>query len=123
MKSTKIIYWVTTGLFAAFMISTALPDVLKSEDAVKFIMALGYPEYFIPFIGGAKIIGSLVLLIPGRRVIKEWAYAGLFFDLAGAAYSVIAVHGFDPGMLMLGGFIAIMFTSWVYNRKLYPETN
>lgn len=63
---------------------------------------LGYPTYFIPFTGWAKLMGAIVLLIPGYGRIKEWAYAGLFFDLIAAIYSGIAVaHTFDPLMLTL----------------------
>ena len=51
---------------------------------------LGYPVYFIQFISIAKLIGSIVILIPNLDRIKEWAYAGLFFDLAGAVFSGVA---------------------------------
>jgi hypothetical protein len=50
---------------------------------------LGYPLYFIPFIGVAKILGVAAMLIPGYPRVKEWAYAGLLFDLSGATYSII----------------------------------
>jgi hypothetical protein len=64
---------------------------------------LGYPVYFIQFISYAKVIGVAVILIPGlNRSVKEWAYAGLFFDLAGAIYSGIASSGkFDPLILTM----------------------
>jgi hypothetical protein len=52
---------------------------------------LGYPVYFIPFIGMAKVLGITAILIPGYSTIKEWAYAGLFFDLIGATYSIISL--------------------------------
>jgi uncharacterized membrane protein YphA (DoxX/SURF4 family) len=70
------------------MAFTAVPDALMSADAVKFMDQLGYPHYFIPFIGVAKILGCIAIAIPGYYRIKEWAYAGLFFDLAGAIYSI-----------------------------------
>src|SRR5688572_12245578 len=101
MKKTKIIYWTCTILFAGFMTFTAIPDILKAEEAVKFITDLGYPVYFIPFIGVAKLLGSIAILVPAFKKIKEWAYAGLFFDLIAAVYSNIMVHGFDPGMLSM----------------------
>ena len=117
MKKLNIAYWIITGLFAAFMISTAIPDVLKSPEAVTFIMKLGYPEYFVPFIGYAKILGSIAILIPGFPRIKEWAYAGLFFDLFGAAYSNIAVAGFDPGMLFMLVIFAAFAASYILHHK------
>jgi len=98
MKKTKTLYWTFTSLFAAFMAFTAIPDVLMVPDAVTFMTHLGYPNYFTPFIGVAKILGAIAVLIPGYPKIKEWAYAGLAFDLIGAAYSVIATDGLHPQM-------------------------
>ena len=93
MKTSNIVYWISTILFAVFMAFTAVPDILLVPDAVKFITDLGYPLYFIPFIGVAKILGSISILIPQFKRIKEWAYAGLFFDLIGATYSNTQVMG------------------------------
>jgi DoxX-like protein len=94
MKKTKIIYWVFTSLFAIMMFSSAIPDVFSNEVAVKGMhTGLGYPLYFIPFIGVAKVLGVIAILIPGYPKIKEWAYAGLLFDLIGATYSIIASGG------------------------------
>lgn len=92
MKKTKIIYWVLTSLFALLMLSSAIPDIISDPIAVKGMHeGLGYPLYFIPFIGVAKVLGALAIVLPIRSSIKEWAYAGLFFDLIGATYSIAAV--------------------------------
>lgn len=98
MKKTNTLYWIFTILFAAFMIFTSIPDILMSPDAAKFMSHLGYPNYFMPFIGVAKILGSIAILIPGFPTLKEWAYAGLAYDLIGAVYSVIAADGFNIGI-------------------------
>jgi hypothetical protein len=119
MKKIKIIYWTTTLLFALFMTFTAIPDILLADDAVAFITQLGYPVYFIPFIGVAKVLGSAAILIPNFKKIKEWAYAGLFFDLIGAVYSNIMANGFDPGMLSMILIFGVGITSYVYNQKYY----
>lgn len=109
MKKIKIIYWIVTALFAAFMIFTAIPDVLMVPDAVTFISHLGYPKYFTPFIGVAKVLGCIAILVPGFPRVKEWAYAGLAYDLIGATYSVISSDGFQPSIsfmllpILLGG--------------------
>jgi len=67
MKTTKTLYWAFTALFSAAMIFTAVPDVLLSADAVAFMKDhLGFPNYFTFFIGVAKILGSIVILIPER---------------------------------------------------------
>ena len=118
MKKTNIIYWILTGLFAGFMIVTAIPDILKSAEAIDFMTKLGYPLYFIPFIGWAKVLGGIAILIPGFPRIKEWAYAGLMFDLIGAMYSIICTYGITQSLMMLL-FIAFGFCSYFfYHKKL-----
>src|SRR6187402_3137752 len=93
-KTINILYWVFTILFSALMIFSSYSSILVNEDAKKLIHdQLGYPLYFIPFTGWAKLIGSIVILIPGLKTIKEWAYAGLFFDLTAVIYSSIALAG------------------------------
>jgi hypothetical protein len=92
MKKTKILYWTFTGLFAFLMFGSAIPDVFSHPVAVKGMHEdLGYPLYLLPFIGIAKWLGVIAILIPANYPrIKEWAYAGLFFDLIGATYSIMA---------------------------------
>jgi hypothetical protein len=119
MKKIKITYWITTVLFAGFMIFSAVPSIIGSADAVQFIMHLGYPEYFIPFLGVAKVLGSIAILVPAFRKIKEWAYAGLFFDLMAAVYSVVAVDGFNSGILFIVVLMAVAITSYVLNESVH----
>ena len=119
-KTINILYWVFTILFAALMIFSAIPNILVNDDSIKFLHdGLGYPVYFIRFIGLAKLAGSIAILIPGLKKIKEWAYAGLFFDLAGAIYSGIAAAGkADPMMLFMLAWIVPGILSYVFwNRK------
>lgn len=118
MNKTKTLYWVFTALFSVAMIFTAVPDVMLSADAVTFMKDhLGFPNYFTFFIGVAKILGSIVILIPGLKTLKEWAYAGLVFDLAGAIYSVISVDGFQPQMLIMLIWVVLFVLSYVFYRK------
>ncbi len=121
MKKTKIIYWTSTILFAGLMIFSAIPDIAVTEEAKQFIMQLGYPVYFMPLIGVAKLLGCLAILTPGFKRIKEWAYAGLFFDLIGAVYSVIMKFGIDPSMLFFVFILALGTTSYVFHRKMNDE--
>ena len=61
MKRTKIIYWIFTVIFAGTMILTAIPDIICKADAITFMKdQLGYPMYFIPFIGVMKVLGGIV---------------------------------------------------------------
>ena len=125
-KTINILYWVFTILFAGLMALSAIPNILTNDDSVKFMHdMLGYLVYFIPFIGVAKLLGVITILIPGLNKIKEWAYAGLFFDLAGAIYSGIAVAGtVDPMMLTMLAWIVPGILSYIFwNKKQLLTTN
>lgn len=77
---------------------SGIPDILKIPEAVQIFSHLGYPMYLLPFIGVAKILGAIAILYPGFPRLKEWAYAGIAFDLIGAFYSHLSV-GDPPGAL------------------------
>jgi hypothetical protein len=120
MKKIKIAYWIFTALFAFMMFGSAIPDVLSSPVAVKGMHeGLGYPIYFVPFIGVAKVLGVIAILVPGFSKIKEWAYAGLFFDLIGATYSVISIGAPAMNWVPMALPIALGICSYVfYHKKL-----
>ncbi len=108
----RIAYWIVTGLMAAFLLSSAVPDVISHPGAVEIFTHLGYPTYLLPFIGVAKILGVIAVLIPGFPRLKEWAYAGLAFDLIGAFYSHISVG--DPASLWLPSVVALALVAGSY---------
>lgn len=116
-KRNTILFWVFTGLFCAFMLMSAIPNILSAPEWVKIFNDLGYPLYMLPAIGWAKLLGVIALLIPGFPRIKEWAYAGFFFDLTGAVYSGLAVGGFDPMMLTLLIPYLLGTLSYIYHHK------
>jgi hypothetical protein len=118
-KTINILYWVFTILFAGLMIFSAYESILVTENAKKLIHdQLGYPVYFIPFTGYAKIIGSIIILIPGLKTLKEWAYAGLFFDLIAVVYSGIALSGtVDPMMAFMLVWFVPGILSYVFWKK------
>lgn len=121
MKRIKIFYWIFTILFSIMMFGSAIPDVLSLPDAVKGMHGvLGYPVYFVPFVGVAKMLGVIAILIPGFPRIKEWAYAGLSFDLIAATYSLACV----PNNPQQGGAwyvmivpLAVAAAAYVFYRK------
>lgn len=90
MKKTKLFYWIFTGLFAAFMMMSAIPDILMVDMAVQGFAEIQLPAYLLPLVGVAKALGVISILIPGFPRIKEWAYAGLMIDLVGAMYCIAA---------------------------------
>ena len=116
-KRNTILFWIFTGLFSAFMLTSTIPNILSSQEWVDVFNQLGYPLYMLPFLGVAKLLGIIALLIPGFPRIKEWAYAGLFFDLTGAVYSGLAVGGFDPLMLVMLVPFGLGTLSYIFHHK------
>ncbi|MBN8576727.1 MAG: DoxX family protein [Cytophagales bacterium] len=118
MKKDNIIYWVTTVLFAGFMLFSAIPNIMLDQNSIEFIHGqLGYPEYFIRFIGIGKALGSIALLIPGLGRIKDWAYAGLTFDLTAAVYSLLAIGSSVTDVLLFPLFFIVGGISYYYHLK------
>ena len=99
------------------MLFSAATEIINNTDAKTFITNLGYPAYFNPFIGVLKLLGVIALLVPGYPRIKEWAYAGFFFDLVGATYSQIAAAGFKPDVTFMLLFFIFWGVSYVYSHK------
>lgn len=87
------------------MIYGGIANFLMVEEQREAMKLLGYPEYLLRFLGIAKTLGGIALLLPGQPLLKEWTYAGFTFDLLGAAYSHLAVRDFEemsaPVILLL----------------------
>lgn len=123
----KITYWVVTILAAALMTLSAIPDILLSAEAVEIFRHLGYPTYLLPFLGVAKLLGVIAVLQPWFGRLKEWAYAGLTFDLIGAFYSHLSVG--DSAAFWIFPVVGLILVSASYtcllilqSRQSRPET-
>jgi uncharacterized membrane protein YphA (DoxX/SURF4 family) len=119
MKHGKRFYWIVTGLMAAFMLMASIPDILRIPQAIELFTHLGYPIYLLPFLGIAKTLGVIAILAPAFPRLKEWAYAGLVFDLIGALYSHVSV-GDPPSAwaLPVVGLILVSGSYVVHRRRL-----
>ena len=116
-KRDTIIFWISTSLFAAFMLSSAIPNILSTKEWVDIFAWLGFPVYMLPFIGVAKLLGAVALLVPGFPRLKEWAYAGLFFDLVGAVYAALTVGGWNPQMLVMLVPFVLGTVSYIFHHR------
>lgn len=94
MRSRPIAYWTTTILVAFFMTGGVAQLLQYRANPHGVVPELGYPMYFFGILGVWKILGAITILVPGFPRLKEWAYAGIFFDLTGAAVSCAAVGGY-----------------------------
>ena len=121
-RRNNIMYWISTAWLALGMVSTGLVQVLRQAESVELFLALGYPEYLMSMVGIAKLLGLPVVLLPGWPLLKEWAYAGFFFLMAGAIVSHLAAgapQDIFPALLLL----VLTVLSWHLRppqRKLTP---
>lgn len=114
-KTKKIIYWIFTIWMSLGMVSTAIVQLMKNKDELANFTNLGYPAYLMSIIGVCKLLGVIAVLIPKYLILKEWAYAGFFFIMAGAVTSHLIVGDSAgrtfPAVLLL----ALVIISW-YSR-------
>jgi hypothetical protein len=117
--SSKTLYWIVTGVMAAFMSLASVPDILRNPQAVSIFMHLGYPTYLLLFLGTAKLLGIVAVLVPGFGRLREWAFAGLTFDLLGALYSHLSV-GDSPAAWMPAviGLLLVGASYFLYRGQL-----
>jgi DoxX-like family len=133
MKTKSVVYWTMTGLVAFFIGGGGLGQIWQYRvNPHGVVPQLGYPMYFFAILGFWKFFGALTILVPRFPRLKEWAYAGIFFDLTGAAASCAAVGGYGAyGFHVIAPLIITGFTmaSWALrpeSRKigvLIPATN
>jgi uncharacterized membrane protein YphA (DoxX/SURF4 family) len=112
MKTRLIAYWVTTVLTAFVFLSGGAFDLARPPAVMEGLTHLGYPAYFALILGVWKILGGIAILIPRFPMLKEWAYAGMLFDLTGASASHAGV-GDSVGMIVTPLIIlGIVMASW-----------
>lgn len=90
MKKNKIIYWSLTGLVAAGFLMSSFMYLGKNPELLNGFKMMGFPEFFIPILGWAKLLGALAVVNPWFPKLKEWAYAGFTFTLIGAVWTHMA---------------------------------
>ena len=118
MKIRTIAYWITTGLSAFVLLFSGVLNVARPPAVVEAMTKLEYPGYLAVILGVWKVLGAVAILIPRFPRLKEWAYAGILFDLTGAAASHAAcgdpVNEIVTPLVILG----IVMASWA----LRPES-
>ncbi|WP_136667993.1 DoxX family protein [Flavobacterium sp. H122] len=90
-KKKNIGYWVITSILCFCMLG-GIGQLFQVKEVVAGFEPLGYPTYFISVIGFWKVMAIIAILLPKLPLIKEWAYAGIFFAMTGASISHIAVN-------------------------------
>lgn len=123
MKKTKTLYWIFTGLFAFLMLGSAIPNIISDPMSVEGFRQISLPAYLLPFLGVAKALGVIAILIPGYPRIKEWAYAGLIFDLLGAMWAIAASGLPVQNWAFMPIPIALGALSYIYYHKKLKLTS
>jgi len=112
-RRNVIVYWVTTALVVFELAIGGAWDVLRVPQVRELIERLGYPSYFLVILGTWKLLGAVALVIPRFPRLKEWAYAGVFFDLTGAVVSLFASGLINLGAMAYPIFmIGVAVASW-----------
>ena len=122
MKAKTIVYWAMTGLVAFFIGGGGASQIWQyAANPHGVVPLLLYPMYFFAILGFWKVLGAIAILAPRYPLLKEWAYAGIFFDLTGAAASCAAVGGYGAyGFHVIAPLIITGFT--VASWALRPES-
>src|SRR5262245_36534401 len=112
-KSFKnVAFWVTTIFGPASFVVGGVLSLTHASQVTDTLSHLGYPAYFAWILGTGKLLGALAIVAPGLPRLKEWAYAGFFFDLTSAAFSNAAVGGGVADIVAPLGFLALVLASW-----------
>jgi uncharacterized membrane protein YphA (DoxX/SURF4 family) len=86
-RPRRLSYWVATTLAALAFVIPGAANLLRVPHIAHDMVHLGYPNYFMTILGTCKVLAAIAILVPRLPRLKEWAYAGMIFDLTGAAAS------------------------------------
>jgi len=125
-KRKQLWYWIITIILSFCIFSGGFAQAIQVKDVVQGFKPLGYPAYFISVIGVWKMLGIIAILIPNFKLVKEWAYAGIFFLMSGAVISHIASNHIS--VQIVAPFVLAVFTvlSWYLrpaDRRIVPVSS
>lgn len=114
MKIKIVCYWATTILLAIELAVGGGWDIARRADAVLVVTHLGYPAYVLTILGFWKLLAVIALLLPGFGRLKEWAYAGAFFEMTGATASHVIYRdaGWQTQTILTVCLAALTVASW-----------
>jgi hypothetical protein len=110
-RARGIAYWIITGVLAAELLTGGIWDLARTSHVVAVVTQLGYPIYILTIVGVWKLLAVPALLAPRFPLLKEWACAGVFFEMTGAAVSHMACGG-GPEVVVTLVTAALAVTSW-----------
>ena len=133
MKAKTMLYWASTSLIALETFLGGIVDLTRGRTGVvsgphvtQVVTSLGYPVYILAIIGIFKIPGAVTIVVPGFHRLKEWAYAGIIFELSGAVASQAACGKWGDSIAPLS-LLGLAIASWALRPAsrtlgaLYPR--
>jgi uncharacterized membrane protein YphA (DoxX/SURF4 family) len=120
MKAKTVAYWATTIFGPASFVVGGYLHLVRDPEVMATLAHLGYPPYFATILGVWNLLGAIAIVAPGLPRIKEWAYAGFFFALTGAAATRAFVGDGIGDILAPLVFLALVMASRAlapYRRK------
>ena len=114
----KIAFWIVTGILCLFMLLNVGIEVFAFDESVKMLAQLGFPKFIAYVLPIVKFSGVVAILSNYSKSLKEWAYAGFFFDFALAALA----HYFSgvPSPIPAIISIIVLFASYFLDKKVRP---
>ena len=118
-KRNKIIYYVSTGILSLLMLMSAGMYIFDHGTISETFRGLGYPAYIVYPLAFAKLLGLTAIWTKKSKLLKEWAYAGFFFDFVLALFAHIMANdgGFAPAIIA----IVLLLSSYVFDKKVFGE--
>lgn len=120
LRGKMIAYWTVTLLLAAALMLSGIGQLMQYGGNVELVTNLGYPLYILTILGIWKVLGVIVLVVPGFNRLKEWVYAGIFFLMTGAALSHAFVNDYgDYGfhIILPLSYAALNIAFWALRPK------
>jgi hypothetical protein len=112
LNAKAIAYWATTAIIGFVWLTGGVADLMHRGETVEGMVRLGYPLYFVTILGFWKVLGAIAILAPGFPRLKEWAYAGTFFELTGAVVSQVVTGDSVSHFIWPAFFAACAVASW-----------
>ena len=117
MTIPRVGYWFTTTLVAIAFLLPGVGNLVHTPQIAHDMAHLGYPSYFLTVLGSWKILGAIAITIPRFPRLKEWAYAGMIFDLTGAAISRAVSGDGIAGIAPPLAIAALVTASWALRPR------
>jgi uncharacterized membrane protein YphA (DoxX/SURF4 family) len=114
-KGKTIAYWTVTSLLAAAITLSGIGQLMQYGGNIELVKSIGYPLYIMNILGIWKILGVIAIVVPGFPRLKEWAHAGIFFLMTGAALSHVFANDYgDYGfnIILPLAYAALNIASW-----------